>query len=330
VIENRLSIGDFVTFNGYLAMLIWPMMAVGFAVSLYQRGMASFSRIQALLKDAPEPSIVSEAPAPATSLRVDSARGRVEFRNLTFSYGDGPPALHDMSLTLEPGEKLAIVGRTGCGKSSVIGLLSRLYNPPHGTVLIDGQDVLTVPLNDLRSLIAVIPQESFLFSDTLRGNIAFGKPDASFEQVQRAARIAEVEGEILSFPAGYDTPVGERGVTLSGGQRQRVALARAILRSPKILILDDALSAVDAETERRILGHLEEVLESRTSIVITHRISAIRDFHKIAVLDIGQLTEFGDHETLMRRNGIYARLYQLQAMEERFFKEAEALAQADA
>lgn len=335
VIENLLSIGDFVAFSMYLGMLIWPMMAVGFTVSLYQRGMASFSRIESLLNEAPEPAVVPEgagrAAATPAGMPVPTgvgALGGIEFRNLTFAYREGAPALRNVSIRVEPGERLAVVGRTGCGKSSLVGVLTRLYNPPPGAVYMDGCDVLTIQLSELRGLIAVVPQESFLFSDVLRENIAFGKPGATQAEIERVARIAEVEGEILQFPLGYDTVVGERGVTLSGGQRQRVALARAILCAPKVLVLDDALSAVDAETERKILANLEEVLSGRTSIVITHRISAIREFHKIAVLDNGEVAEFGDHSALMARSGIYARLYQLQAMEERLFQEADALARS--
>jgi len=293
VLTGGLSLGDFVAFTSYLGMLVWPMMALGWVVNLLQRGAASMDRIQKLLAAKPEiKSPSSPKPFPASR--------RIEFRRLTFAY---------------PGEDrmtLGVVGLTGSGKSTLVRLIPRLYDPPPGTLFLGGVDVRELSLPKLRSVIGMVPQDVFLFSATIRENIAFGKPEATDEEVWEAARLAGLAEEIASFPDGLDTMVGERGIALSGGQRQRVGIARALILDPPILILDDALSSVDAKVEEEILDNLRGVLARRTAIVVAHRISAVREADWIIVLKDGRILEQGDHRRLVAQGGLYARLNELQ------------------
>jgi ATP-binding cassette subfamily B protein len=315
VISNHISLGDFVAFTSYLGMLTWPMMALGFVINLMQRGAASMERIERILKTAPE---IIDAP----DAQLIPAWTSLECQHLSFNYpvadpsSNGYPVLRDLSFRLEEGQTLGIVGLTGSGKSTLVHLLLRVFDPPERAIFIGGLDVRRIRLSELRRALAIVPQDPFLFSATIRENIAFGRHTVSDEEVIEAARLAGVYEEILEFPNGFETIVGERGVSLSGGQKQRVALARALLLDPKILILDDALSAVDAEKEEEILHNLKGVLKARTAIIIAHRISAVKDSDLILVLDHGRIVERGRHQELVERDGIYARLYELQQAEE--------------
>jgi ATP-binding cassette subfamily B multidrug efflux pump len=309
VVSHHISVGQFTAFNVYMVQLTWPMIAVGWVVNLFQRGTASIVRIDELLKQKPDIADDSTAvPTPVT--------GDIEFRNLNFAYPDGPPVLENINLRIPAGSSLAIVGPTGSGKSTLVGLIPRLHDAPAGEVLIDHQPVRHFTLAELRKSIGYIPQETFLFSDTIRQNIAFGKPDASPEQVQNAATIAHISTEILEFPKGFDTVVGERGVTLSGGQKQRTAIARAVIREPRILILDDALASVDTYTEEQILSGLRQNMGSRTTVFISHRISTARNADQIVVLVSGRIVELGTHDELLARNGYYTSLFEKQRLEE--------------
>lgn len=309
VVSHRISVGQFTAFNVYMVQLTWPMIAVGWVVNLFQRGTASVVRIDELLKQQPS---ISDVPA----AKATPVAGSIEFRNLNFSYPGGPPVLQNINLEIPAGSSLAIVGPTGSGKSTLVGLIPRLHDAPAGEVLIDGQPIRDFALAGLRQSIGFVPQETFLFSDTIRQNIAFGKQDASAEQVEDAATTAHIATEILEFPRGFDTLVGERGVTLSGGQKQRTAIARAVIRDPKILILDDALASVDTYTEERILGGLREGMGVRTTVFISHRISTARNADRIAVLVAGRIAELGTHEELLTRNGYYTSLFEKQRLEE--------------
>jgi len=309
VILGRVSLGTFVAFSGYLSLLIWPLMAVGWVINLLQRGTASMNRLQKLF---------FVIPAVKDGHLSPPLESRIEVRNLTFTYpGFKEPVLRDLSFTIPAGSTVGIVGATGSGKTTLVELLMRLYDPPPRSVLVGGTDVRELELSGLRSLFGYVPQEPFLFSMSVAGNIAFGVDDLSREEIRRLARTVEIHEEVLSFPEGYDTRVGERGVTLSGGQRQRIALARALARKPRILVLDDALSSCDAETERAILRRLKEGAEERTTILIAHRISTVREADMILVLERGRPAEAGTHEELVSREGFYAELFRLQELEAR-------------
>jgi ATP-binding cassette subfamily B protein len=309
VLQHRINVGDFVAFNTYMVQLTWPVIALGWVINIFQRGTASLERIHQLMTEKAE--IVD---APGVSAKVEP-QGELEFRNLSFSY-NGTPVLHDINLRIPAGSSLAIVGPTGSGKTTLVSLIPRIYDAEPGTVLIDGRPIREYPLATLRHNIGFVPQETFLFSETIRENIAFGVQKASDEKVQWAAEAANIASEIKSFPEQYKTLVGERGITLSGGQKQRTAIARALIRNPRILILDDALSSVDTQTEDKILNHLREVMQGRTTIFISHRVSTVRNADRIAVLHGGRIVELGTHEELIALNGYYTDLYNKQLLEE--------------
>jgi ATP-binding cassette subfamily B protein len=312
VLANRMTTGQFVAFNTYMIMLIWPIIAVGWVVNLFERGTASIKRIDELLKA--EPSIDSSAADPAIPAGA-ALRGEIEFHHLNFSYGK-TAVLSDISLKIPAGSTLAIVGPTGAGKSTLVNLIPRLYDAPEGSLLIDGRPVRDYPLAVLRRNIGMVPQETFLFSETIRENLAFGAPHAGADELLTAAEVSHIRQEFEEFPQGFETMVGERGVTLSGGQKQRAAIARALLRRPPILILDDALASVDTYTEERILGGLRGYTSASTTILISHRVSTVRDADQIAVLDRGSIVELGRHDELLALDGYYAGLYRKQQLEE--------------
>ena len=313
VMLDTISLGDFIAFNNYLGLLIWPMMAVGWVINILQRGVASMERINTILDE--EAEIVDAE----NTISTENIKGKIQFENVKFKYpGTEEPVLKDINFTLKEGETLAIVGRTGSGKTTLVNLLLRLYDIEHGRILLDNIDIRNLKLKDLRENIAYVPQDNFLFSSTIKENIAFafdhGLPQ---EKVFAAAKAAQVYDNIIDFPEGFDTVLGERGVTLSGGQKQRVSIARALAKDAPILILDDSLSSVDTETEEKILNNLETLAERKTLIIISHRISTVQNADEIIVLDDGHIIERGTHESLLEDNGFYNYLYEKQLLEEK-------------
>ncbi len=315
-ILQSISTGDFVAFMSYLGMLSWPMMALGWSINVIQRGTASMERLNRILEEVPEVRDSSKTVWPGP------LRGRIEMRGLTFSTGNGGTSiLRDIGLTVQEGEKIIIVGRTGSGKTILCDLLVRILESPEGSIFYDGAEIQSIPLKVLRRDIGYVPQDTVLFSDTIRENIAFGRFDATEEEIKEAARIAQIYDEVMDFPEGMNTVIGEKGVTLSGGQRQRVAIARAILMNAPIFILDDALSSVDIQTEERILEEMERFLQGKTCILITHRIAPLRRADRIVVLDEGKIVEMGDHPALLAKGGLYADLYRQRELEEELERE---------
>jgi ATP-binding cassette subfamily B multidrug efflux pump len=354
VLQHRIGLGGFVAFNTYMVQLTWPIIALGWVINIFQRGTASMGRIHNILSETPEitdsqaiitappttsPSLIAglktpgaPSSSPAFGERVGPKEicGDIEFRNLHFRYGHtliaaeqtngrkhgDDDVLKKVNLRVPAGSSLAIVGPTGSGKSTLVSLIPRIYDAEAGTVLIDGRPIREYSLALLRKNIGFVPQETFLFSDTIRENIAFGAEDATLDDVRRAAEAANIAADIESFPDGYNTIVGERGLTLSGGQKQRTAIARALIRNPRILVLDDALASVDTQTEDRILNHLREIMQGRTTIFISHRVSTVRNADRIAVLHNGEIVEYGTHDELIARDGYYTELYNKQLLEE--------------
>lgn len=306
---GSMTVGDFVTFNMYMVLLTFPVIALGWVINIFQRGTASLGRIYELMTEQPE---IADAPGVVPHPEL---HGDIEFRQLSFAY-NGTTVLHDLNLRIPAGSSLAIVGPTGSGKTTLVSLIPRIYDAEPGSVLIDGEPVRDYPLADLRRNIGFVPQETFLFSETIRENIAFGVQRARDEEVSWAAEAANIAADIEGFPDKYKTLVGERGITLSGGQKQRTAIARALIRNPRILILDDALSSVDTQTEDKILNHLREVMHGRTTIFISHRVSTVRNADRIAVLHGGRIVELGSHDELLALNGYYTDLYNKQLLEE--------------
>ena len=315
VINGEMSLGDFVAFHAYLMMLIRPMITLGFIVNTFERGAASMGRIQAILDEKPE---IFDNEQVKWGIR--NIEGEIEFRNLNFAYPDGTPVLKGINLKIERGKTFAIVGGTGSGKSTLVNLIPRIRQAERGTVFVDGVDIQDIPLKVLRSNIGVVEQEPFLFSDYLQNNIAYGLETPDEAQIRDAAHTADLLEQIEEFPDGLETFLGERGMTISGGQRQRTALARAIIIKPKILILDDAFANVDTQTEDTILSRLSEIMKDRTTILISHRISTVKDADHIVVLDEGSIVETGTHEQLLEQNGIYAGIYETQLLQEELDK----------
>jgi ATP-binding cassette, subfamily B, multidrug efflux pump len=316
VVSKTISVGTFVAFNVYLANLIWPIIAIGWVTNIVERGLASQGRLMSLFDSQPD---INDRAVPAEP--VTSIVGDIEFRNLDFSY-NGHATLKNINFHIPAGRTVAIVGATGSGKSTLASLIPRLYDAPPGSLLIDGVPIQQIPLQTLRRDIGFVPQETFLFSDTIRENIRLGAANASDADVERAAEISNILAEINSFPKRFDTMVGERGLTLSGGQKQRTAISRAVIRNPRILILDDALSSVDTYTEETILRQLTGVLAGRTTILISHRVSTIKNADEIVVLHDGEIAERGTHATLLAMNGHYTELYNKQLIEEALEEEA--------
>jgi ATP-binding cassette subfamily B multidrug efflux pump len=307
-LSGSMSVGQFVSFSTYMMQLTWPIIALGWVINIFQRGTASLIRINEIMREQPE---IQDAPG----AQDREIAGEIEFRALNFSY-ESKQVLHDVNLRVPAGSSLAIVGPTGSGKTTLVSLIPRIYDAEPGTVLIDGRPIREYLVASLRKNIGFVPQETFLFSDRIRENIALGVDSATDQEIHNAADAANIAADIESFPEGYDTMVGERGITLSGGQKQRTAIARALIRNPKILILDDALSSVDTHTEDKILNHLRDVMRGRTTIFISHRVSTVRNADRIAVLNGGRIVELGTHDELLALNGYYCDLYNKQLLEE--------------
>jgi ATP-binding cassette subfamily B protein len=306
-----MTVGDFVAFNLYFGQLIWPLTAIGYITNVLQRGAVSVKRIHDIMLVEPA---ISDGPNTRSGIDV---KGAIEFRDLTFRYApDGPPVLNKINLVVEPGKVVAFAGQTGSGKSTLMNLIPRLLDAEPGMVLIDGHPIRELSLQQLRASIGYVPQETVLFSETLAENIAFGAPGAKPTDIQKSGELAGLSEDVHGFPEGYQTIVGERGITLSGGQKQRAAIARAVIRRPRILILDDALSAVDTYTEQRILDQLREVMRQQTTLIVSHRISTIKDADLICVLDQGEIVMRGTHDELMQAGGKYVDLCEQQALEE--------------
>src|SRR5438067_3529692 len=312
VLYGHMELGGYVAFLTYMVQLTWPVIALGWVVNLFQRGTASMARINEILVEQPE---IADEETAGKHAHATHLEGEIEFCGLNFAY-NGKQVLHDINLRIPAGSSLALVGPTGSGKTTLVSLIPRIYDAAPGSVLIDGSPIREFPLEFLRRQIGFVPQETFLFSETVRENIAFGAEGASDDEVRAAAEAASIAAEIEGFPEQYQTMVGERGITLSGGQKQRTAIARAIIRNPRILILDDALSSVDSHTEDKILNHLREVMRGRTTIFISHRVSTVRNADMIAVLHSGRIVELGTHDELIARNGYYTDLYNKQLLEE--------------
>lgn len=311
VVSGTITIGEFVQFTLYLGLLVWPMIALGWVINIFQRGMASMGRMHNIMSI--EPTIRDAGNARG----IGAIEGEIEFRGLTFTYNEGrDPALRDINLHIKAGQTVAFVGGVGSGKSTMMNLVTRLLEADEGQMLIDGRSIRETPLGLLRASIGYVPQETFLFSETIAENISFGVEHATAEEIERAATEAGIAEEIREFPEGFQTLVGERGITLSGGQKQRTAIARALIRRPRILILDDALSSVDTYTEETILGHLRRVMSGRTSLIVSHRVSTVKDADVIVVLEDGRIAERGTHDSLIAGRGLYAELYEKQLLEE--------------
>jgi ATP-binding cassette subfamily B protein len=308
VLQGRIDIGHFTSFTFFMMQLTWPIIALGWVINIFQRGTASLARINEIMLEKPD---IQDAPG-AEDREIE---GEIEFRGLNFSY-EGKQVLHDLNLSVPAGSSLAIVGPTGSGKTTLVSLIPRIYDADWGAVLIDGRPIREYSVASLRKSIGFVPQETFLFSDRIRENIALGVDSATDQEIHDAAEAANIAADIEGFPEGYDTLVGERGITLSGGQKQRTAIARALIRNPKILILDDALSSVDTHTEDKILNHLRDVMQGRTTIFISHRVSTVRNADRIAVLHGGRIVELGTHDELLAVNGYYSDLYNKQLLEE--------------
>lgn len=320
-IYGEINIGQFISFNSYVTMLVWPMMAVGECITSVSQGLASLRRIQEIFDAKPE-IVDGDMVDPS----IQTLKGDISIEHLSFAYPDQPtvPVLEDVSVHVKAGETLAVLGRTGSGKSTLPSLLMRLYDVPDGMITIDGHNLREIPLAALRRNITCVPQDNFLFSDTLQNNIAFGSDNKSLEAVQEAAKNACIHDNIMEFPKQYQTLVGERGVTISGGQKQRSSIARALMKDAPILLLDDALSAVDTDTERQILDNLRRLRKGRTTIIVAHRISTIQDADHILVLDEGKVEEYGTHEELLNNGKLYASLYRKQQLEKELHEEGGA------
>ena len=323
-ITGEITLGRFVAFNQYINMLVWPMLACGDAINMFSQGSASIRRVQEIFEEEPE---IADRP---DVIPTPHLTGNVTLSHLSFTHkGHEQPSLKDISLDIPAGTTLALIGRTGNGKSTLVNLLLHLYETPPGMIFLDGRDINTIPLKDLRENIAYVPQDNFLFSDTIRANIAFGSKNGDMQAVMAAAKAACIHDSILTFPEGYDTVVGERGVTLSGGQKQRCSIARALMKDAPILILDDALSAVDTDTEEQILHNLADLRRGKTTILIAHRLSTIQNADVIMVLEDSEAVEIGNHETLMAKNGIYRSMFEKQQLEAAIGEKRAALAAED-